>query len=383
MNKSYQILLILLLFAMSSFSQVEYDISGYFVNYPVYQKSNKVLSKLLGLKKDVFLDLSRLRIRPVLYIAENSRINLEYELNTFYRNYNNGFVSFSSTQSRNQVFDMSWELTNSNHFTITHFIDRLYFKHSFEFGNLTLGRQRIAWGTGRIWNPVDLFNPINPSNFAKIEKDGADAISFKWNIGNFTDLQIVYGITEKLNNSNLAARFRSNIGEYDFSLISGWMNQKYILGADFAGNLFDAGIRSEVLHEFTDENSTSFTKAVFGIDYQFTSKLYALCEYHFNGEGKLKKENYSLTKLFNGDILNLSRNYINFSFNYLLHPLFTISASNTSNLNDESGFINLSGVYSYTESIFVTCGTQQTYGNQLSEYWYLPSSVYLKISLYY
>ena len=27
---------------------------------------------------------------------------------------------------------------------------------------LTLGRQRIGWGTARFWSPMDVFNPINP-----------------------------------------------------------------------------------------------------------------------------------------------------------------------------------------------------------------------------
>jgi hypothetical protein len=27
---------------------------------------------------------------------------------------------------------------------------------------LTLGRQRIGWGTARFWSPADVFNPLNP-----------------------------------------------------------------------------------------------------------------------------------------------------------------------------------------------------------------------------
>ena len=30
-------------------------------------------------------------------------------------------------------------------------------------GQLSVGRQRIAWGSGRLWNPTDRFNPVAPT----------------------------------------------------------------------------------------------------------------------------------------------------------------------------------------------------------------------------
>ncbi len=383
MNRLCKIILLLILPAKIMVAQFDYDVTGYYVNYPILQKPAKELSQLFGLKSNSFSDLSRFRLRPVFYIGDNSRINLEYEINALYLSSTSQFDLFTTPTTNHQVVDLSWNIINHDKVKANHFIDRLYFKHSFEFGSITIGRQRIAWGTGRVWNPIDLFNPVNPANFAKIEKDGADAVSFKWNIGNFTDLHFVYGAVKKLSNSNFAARFRSNVGEYDFSIVGGRIDQKFVAGTDLAGNLFDAGIRAEALYSFEKENQDSYVKYILGIDYQFTSKLYALIEYHYNGEGASDKTSYELTRLLNSDILNLAKNYINITSAYQLTPLLNLSASNTLNLDDNSGYTTVSGEYSLSESLFFTLGAQVTYGKTLAEYWYFPASYYAKFDVYF
>ena len=50
---------------------------------------------------------------------------------------------------------------------------------------------------------------------------------------------------EKLNNSNGGFRFRTNYSEYDLSLIGGYFDKRIVIGGDFAGNLFEAGVRGE------------------------------------------------------------------------------------------------------------------------------------------
>ena len=94
---------------------------------------------------------------------------------------------------------------------------------------------------------------------------------------------------------------------------------------DFAGNLFDAGIRGEGTFSMSkDTPDSNFVKFIFGIDNQFTSKLYALIEYQYNGEGTANKYNYDLLGLINGRIINLSRNYLDASVSYQLTPLLTV-----------------------------------------------------------
>jgi len=372
----------LFLFLAELSAQVDYDLSGYVVNMPIYQPA-----KNLGIVnlKDQYLDLTRFRLRPTLYIGNNSRFNLEYEINSLYLSQSGfGLFNLNSVSTRRQLGKLNWNIVEKDHFIVNHFVDRLTFRQDFDFGNIEIGRQRISWGTGRIWNPTDLFNPINPANFAKIEKDGADAVSAMIYLGNFTDLNIVYNPTNDFRSSNYGFRFRTNFAGYDVSVVGGYFDDRIVTGLDFAGNLFDAGIRGEGILSFNKDNSSdNYAKFILGADYQFTPDLYAMIEYHFNGEGKTNPSNYELSRLINGEIINLNKNYLYATINYQLTPLFTIMLSNNINLNDNSGYIGINGNYSLTENFYLSGGAQISYGSEFEEYWYYPNAYYLQGEFYF
>ena len=375
---------LLLFFICTVISKAQFDFSGYVVNLPIYQRSNENLSRLFGIKKDMFMDLTRVRLRPVLYLGDNSRINAEYEISALYFNTIGSFLIVPSEKTSRQLVKLTWNPINEKNYSVVHFIDRLTFKQSFTNGSVEIGRQRISWGTGRVWNPTDLFNPINPAAYYKIEKDGADAVSFKYAFGSFTDLNIVFNPLEKIGDSNYGFRFRTNFDEYDVSVMGGMFDKRIVGGMDFAGNLGQAGIRGEGIISINKDNSSDkFVKFILGADLQFTSKLYGMVEYQFNGEGKSDKNKYEFARLIKGEIINLNRNYIFTSLNYQLTPLLTITFSDNTNINDGSGFIAGTGNYSLTENFYLDFGLQLTYGSTNSEYRYYPNSVYLEGEFYF
>jgi len=49
---------------------------------------------------------------------------------------------------------------------------RGYLRYSGEKHMLTLGLQRIPFGVGRIWNPIDIFNPIDITSIETDERKG-------------------------------------------------------------------------------------------------------------------------------------------------------------------------------------------------------------------
>ncbi len=376
-------LILTLVFASTTFTQYSIEFSGYAVDLPVYSSNNDFLSKITQTNKNQFLNLTRVRLRPQIFLWNGARINYEHEIDLLYSKEISLF-DLTSTNNRRQYFDLKWQPVNSKETKIIHYVDRLYFRQGFDWGNFTIGRQRISWGTGRIWNPTDLFNPINPANFSKLEKDGADVVSITYNFGSFTDLNLVYNPLDKPENSNAGFRFRTNYDEFDISVIGGYFDKRIVAGGDFAGNLFDAGVRGEGIISMDRNNlNENYIKFILGADNQFTSKLYALIEYQFNGEGKEDKLRYNFGDLLKGKILNLSRNYIFLSGNYLLTPLLTFTLSNNLNLNDGSGFTGFSGSYSLTGNFYVNLGAQLTYGKQFTEYWFYPTSVYLQGEFYF
>ncbi|MEE9187092.1 MAG: hypothetical protein V3U10_03560 [Bacteroidota bacterium] len=364
-------------------AQIHLDFSGYVVDLPIFQSTSELLSQAMETDQNQLLNLTRARFRPTVSLSPNARISLEYELTVLYHSTARPFAGISDVMNR-QTLDLRWDPVRQDHLTVSHFVDRLYLRQNFDLGNIIIGRQRIAWGTGRVWNPTDLFNPINPATFDKIEKDGADAVSVKLYLGSFTDLHVVYNSQSSFDEHNLGVRFRTNAAEYDWSAVLGYFDKRYIIGGDFAGNLFDAGVRGEgILSIDEQEVEPNFGKFIRGLDNQFTSRLYALIEYQFNGEGRTDQSSYDLSRLVAGEILNLSKSYVFVQASYLLHPLLTASLSLNANLNDGSGFVGGLASYSMTENLYVHVGGLVFYGGRFDEYWYYPDSAYLKGEWYF
>jgi hypothetical protein len=365
-----------------TFAQYELTFSGYVVNMPVYTFSSDKTPTFFP-RENQLLNLTRLRLKPQIFLWSNARINIEYEMDALLAKDINNSELNQVTENR-QLINMKWDIASGNKYKLSHYIDRLYFRQGFDWGNIIIGRQRISWGTGRIWNPTDLFNPINPADFSKIEKDGADALSMTYYLGNFTDLNIVYNPQDKFKKNNAAFRFRTNYETYDLAVISGYFDRRYIVGFDFAGNLFVAGIRGEgIISMDKNDLNKNYTKLVFGIDNQFTPKLYALIEYQYNGEGITNKYSYDLTRLAKGEIINLNKNYLFISTNYQFTPLITGTLSNNINLNDGSGFVNSTISYSMSDNSTLTFGGLLIYGKQFTEYWYYQNSFYMQLQVYF
>ena len=377
------IFLILFLSGVKAQGQNDLEFSGYFYDLPIYQKAKSSFFDHNSSSGD-FLNISQLRLKPTLYLSSDTRIDIEYEISTLYYDASSPLILSSNNKTSRQYFNLRWTPIEENNFSVVHFIDRIYLRHDFDFGAVTIGRQRISWGTGRIWNPTDLFNPINPANFTKIEKDGADVISFKYFIGNFTDLNLVFNPMKTLRESNYGFRYRTNYSGYDFAAIGGYFDERIVAGLDFAGNLLTAGVRGEGIISFAKNNfSSSYVKFILGADYQFNSKFYTLIEYHFNGEGRTDKTNYELLKLINGEIINLNKNYIFAMLSYQYHPLLNLSISQNQNINDLSFFTSLTANYSASENIYLNVSYLYFKGNELTEYWYYPNSVYLQAEYYF
>lgn len=374
-----------LIFASPAMTQVEFEFSGYAANLPVYDRIAPTLGTLFGTDSDLFLDITRIRLRPTLVLWDGGRIALEHEVDILYQSMSlPGFQVLETGTMPRQVVDLRWDPILEGHSTLTHFVDRLYFRHNTLTSSLVIGRQRIAWGTGRIWNPTDLFNPINPASFDKIEKDGADAASFTYYFGNFTSLEAVYNPENRFKQWNAALRFHTNIATYDISAMGGYFDRRVVAGGDFAGNVFDAGVRGEGIVSINkDSTADSFVRFILGADYQLTSRLYGLIEYQYNSEGAKDRFRYELVRLFRGEILNVARHYLFVLATYQLHPLVNASLSWNANIQDGSGFVSPALNYSVSANADLSLGGLAAYGNEFSEYWYYPSSVYLKGTLYF
>ena len=386
-TKRLIILLIIILSSNTAYilADTEFEFSGYVYDVPSVQKIPAMFEDL-GYETDdeyLALNLTRLRLRPNVILGDYGRITAQYEMDFLLSKLALPYLTGSGMTNR-QAVGLNWQVVNDDYLKVNHFIDMLYYKHFFDFGEIVFGRQVISWGTGRIWQPTDLFNPINPANFSKFEKDGADALSAKIFLGDFSDLELVYNFREKLKDGNFAGRFRTNYKEYDISVMAGYFDKRAVVGGDFAGNLFDAGFRGEFLYSFHDKDPDSnFVRCILGLDYQFTSKLYAMTEFQYNGEGTTCTNCYQIDKMFMGEILNVGKYYGMAQISYEIHPLVKINLSNLTNIGDGSGYAGFTGVYSALDNLNLSLGAMLFYGKNKTEYSYFPSAFYAVVEYYF
>ncbi len=137
-----------------------------------------------------------------------------------------------------------WESENSLGYLEA---DRLWIDYYNSDLQVTLGRQRVAWGTCWVWNPTDLFNPQNVLNFDYEELPATDAIRVQYYTGPVTKLDLAYKPAKDPNNQILSGLWSLNKWNYDFNLIAGMRFKRWLAGFSWAGDILDAGFRGEVL----------------------------------------------------------------------------------------------------------------------------------------
>ena len=168
-------------------------------------------------------------------------------------------------------------------------IDRLWVTGYHGDIQVTLGRQRIAWGTTLIWNPTDLFNPSSPLDFANVEKPGADGLRVQYYLGPASRFEIAAALQEPEENSIAVAQLVLNRWEYDWHFLGGRRAEEWVAGFAWAGHIRGGGFRGELLGRFSSEEGGASEHpdltAVLSGDYIFKSSLYLHGEALYGSRG--------------------------------------------------------------------------------------------------
>jgi len=192
--------------------------------------------------------------------------------------------------------DLAWTLVDRRDFDWSHGLYRAYLFFESERLEVTLGRQRIPWGVGRLWNPIDRFNAIPPLAVEADQSAGVDAVKARWLFSGFTYLEAIYAIGRHADDRAAAGRLHGVLHNVDYSLMAGVFEEAPTAGFDLAANLFDAAGRLEVV--WTDptrsvrpfdspaaDDLPAYWQVVASVDNNFDlgTGLYVLLEHLYNG----------------------------------------------------------------------------------------------------
>ena len=368
------LLLSLLLYPAQVFSS-SFTLSG---SYKSLLTSGETL-----LKENYWSDLNRLKLEFDLKPTETILIKSIY--------YNEAIIGpilekreFVAAKNvrEDALFDLSRNIVDSPNLFWRHSLYRLYLSYSKREVNLTVGRQRVAWGQARIWNPTDLFNPVSPLKIEGDQRPGVDAANIDYSLGPLSGINIVYAPGDERAKSSIGARVRTNLKGYDLSMILGEFRKDKVVGFDFAGNIGDGGLRGEGV--FTDQKEVKdFTRLVLSWDYNFPNTLYLLLEYLYNG-GNLGKDTplFSITE-FTGEIVTRNRNFLATGIGYDLTPLIRSDLYAIYDIDEESLFFNPDIRYNILSNLDWVIGAQIFSGNVDSEYGSFSNTYYTSIEWYF
>lgn len=199
--------------------------------------------------------------------------------------------------ANNDYFDLSWVWLNDNGFVGHTMLDRLYAEYTDGKWEIRLGRQRLNWGIGTVWNPNDIFNAFSFTDFDYEERPGSDALKIKYYTGIASSIEIAAKAFDHWSEGVLAGLWRFNYHSYDLQLLAGYAEGYWVGGGGWAGNIRNAGFKGELSYFHPSEKTKNEAFALtLGLDYAFDNSLYVSTGYLYNSLGAI---NADLTGLFN------------------------------------------------------------------------------------
>jgi hypothetical protein len=195
-----------------------------------------------------------------------------------------------ATQTARGGSYFNWERTfvDEEHVVLTSEVDRLSADWTSGPLEVTLGRQRIAWGTNLVWNPIDLFNPSSPLDFDNEEKPGTDAARVQLYVAPASRLEMAVAPQREADRTTAAATAVFNKWSYDWVFVAGRRGAETVGGLAWAGNIRGGGFRGEVLCAVPRQSgphSDSYVVVAVDGDYTFSSSLYLHGSVLYNGLG--------------------------------------------------------------------------------------------------
>ncbi len=280
--------------------------------------------------------------------------------------------SLGGNTREDELLQMQWVLNEKENLIWRHILYRAWAHAKVGDWDVAAGRQRMAWGTGRLWNPTDVINPYDPMSVEREERAGSDAAQLKWSPTGLSYLEAVYVPKRGADwrKSLVLGKARMNYLETDWSAMGGKIGDERMIGADFASQALDGSFRGEVTYTFDSPVRRDFARTVLSYDYNFSFSrpLYVVGEYFYNGIGELGGADYFKVVLRANDQKFLGRDYAGLGATWDITPLLKLDCYTIVNLNDSSAFFGPRLKYQVLTDVEIGVGAQIFEGKSKSEY---------------
>ncbi len=266
-------------------------------------------------------------------------------------------------------------------------LDRLYVNATIEQSQVTVGRQRIAWGTALVWNPTDLFNPLSILDFDYEERPGVDAVRGEYFMSEVSKVEVAVKPGKTTSRRVIAGKILLNRWDYDFHILGGAQGNNPFFGAAWAGDIEGAGFRGElIIKKISEETKIIFptvneswsSTVVLSADYTFTNNMYIHSEALFNNRGVTQNSASFLPVSLSLGLLSPARWSLFQELSFDVHPLVRISGFIIYNPDDGSSAFVPSASWSMIENFDVAFFGLLFSGKPKTEYGGYGQSLFIR-----
>jgi len=247
-------------------------------------------------EKDAGQALTRLRLEADMRATSWLSAVVIYDLEVLAGTLDTLETSLSGALADRSFFGAESTLAEGAHVRLDQRLYRGYAHVETEKLELMIGRMRVAWGVGKLWNPIDRFSALPPLALQPDVTPGIDGIDLRWNLDGFSYLQVVFAPERDMDDMRVAARVHGVLFDTDLSVMGGVFEEAPVVGIDFARNAFGAAFGFEVVYTHPmrevwkiDDPAPAvlddYWQLVLGVDRTFDvgTGLYTLLEYLYNG----------------------------------------------------------------------------------------------------
>ena len=291
----------------------------------------------------------------------------------------------SQLRNRNEAIRLTWNAIDRDRIVLNTTIDRLWLEYARAKWNLRVGRQRVNWGIGTIWNPNDLFNTYNLLDFDYEERPGVDGLKFQYMVGEMDYVEASTSFAGENDRIIAAVRYFKNIANYDLQVTAGVYLQQPTVGFGWSGSIKETGFKGELQYFLAKGSEPEQLNAVIEADHVLSKGWYLNVSTFFNNRGATKAEEVSQISNLEFSPKNLMPTRWNNSFSVSkeFSPLITASATIIYSPPTNLTMLLPTVTYGATENIDITLVWQSFFIEQQSSYEDLAHRCFLRFKWSY
>jgi hypothetical protein len=279
----------------------------------------------------------------------------------------------TSIPASRRLVDFDPALVERECFLLQHNLDRLALKVRSSFADLTVGRQVLSWGSGRLWNPTDLLSPFSPTDVDREMRRGVDAVRLSMGVAPTAQLDLLWLPQRRPRAHGAVVRGRFNLAGFDIAPSAAKYVRDLVIGLDTSGDVGPLGVHGEVAWlRALDRNATGqrdeFVRAVAGVDWRPTASLVLTGEYYFNGWGASDANGYldvlRSARVVRGEVFGAGRHYLGLIAAWQVSPLLTAQGTAVVHLGDPSALVLPTVEYWAKQKLLLRVGGYLPLGRQ-------------------